>query len=60
MPWDPNRDGKIDIQDISIVSKAYASFPGLLNWDLRADVVPDRVVDIRDLALVSAHYGEQY
>jgi hypothetical protein len=49
---DVNDDGVVDIGDVIEVGKAYGSEPGHLNWNPRADVNNDDLVDIFDLALV--------
>jgi hypothetical protein len=60
MPWDMNRDGKIDIVDITIVTLAYKSTTGSRNWNPNADLDKNGEVDILDLVTVLAHYGEEY
>jgi len=55
---DLNGDGKVDIKDIAIVSKAYGSQLGDPNWNPVADVNGDGKVDIKDVAIVASHYGE--
>ena len=57
--YDINGDGKVNIKDVAIVSKAYGSYPGDPNWNPDADVNNDGKVDIKDEAIVSSHYGEQ-
>ena len=59
-PWDVNGDGKVDMIDLWLVSKAYGSLPGSPRWDPRCDVNGDGKVDMIDLWLVSKHYGEEY
>ena len=57
---DCNGDGVVDGADINIVAAAFASTPGSLHWDLRADVVHDNVINTKDTILVAAHYGERW
>jgi len=55
---DLNGDGKCDIKDISIVAKAYGSYPGYPNWNPIADLYPDMKIDIRDVAIVAKDFGK--
>jgi parallel beta-helix repeat protein len=62
-PWvhivgDINQDGRIDVKDLVLVVKHYASYPSHPEWDPNADVNGDLKVDIKDLVLVIKHYGE--
>lgn len=60
VPIDLNGDGKIDVKDILIASKAYGSFPGHPRWNPTADINDDRKIDLRDLYLVSSNFGKTY
>ena len=51
---DVNGDGVVDMWDIAAVGWAYGSHPGHLNWNPRADVNNDDLVDILDLVRVVA------
>jgi len=51
-------DGKVDIKDLSTVSKAFGSYPGHPKWDPRCDLNGDNIVDIKDLSLVSRNFGK--
>jgi hypothetical protein len=53
-----NRDGKVDILDIAIVSKAYGSRPGDPNWNELADLDNNNLVNIIDIAMVAKDYGK--
>ncbi len=53
VPGDVNSDGKVDCADIAIVQAAFGKKTGQPGWDARADVVPDGVIDVRDLSYVS-------
>lgn len=57
-PYDLNFDGKIDIDDLTIVALAFGSFPGHPRWNPSADVNKDGIVDITDLVLVATRFGE--
>jgi uncharacterized repeat protein (TIGR01451 family) len=53
MPGDLNKDGKVDCVDLGIVRGAFGKTAGQPGFDVRADVVTDGIIDIRDLAYVS-------
>jgi len=61
---DENGDGRVDIKDVSIIAKAFGTYPGHERWNSEADItgstylVPDGVVDIRDVAIVSKNFGK--
>jgi cytochrome c peroxidase len=50
---DLNGDGKVDCNDLEIVKLAFGKKTGQVGFDPRADVVPDGIIDVRDLAWVS-------
>lgn len=54
---DADVDNNIGIGDYAILSAAYGSFPGELNWDPAADFNGDDIVDIGDYAILSDNYG---
>jgi parallel beta-helix repeat protein len=55
---DINGDLKVDIKDLVLVIKHYASYPGHPVWNPDADVNNDGKVDIKDLVLVIKHFKE--
>jgi len=55
---DCDGDGDVDNDDLNIIMAAWMSFPGDGNWDMRADLNQDNVVDPTDLAIAGAHFGE--
>jgi hypothetical protein len=55
---DLNSDGTVDLDDMYIISLAYGSKPGDLNWNRIADLTRDNVVNVLDLQTVARHYGE--
>lgn len=57
---DINGDFKVDIKDLVLVIKHFATYPGHPNWKPEADVNGDGKVDIKDLVLVIKHFGEHY
>lgn len=60
IPGDINGDFKVDIKDLVLVIKYYATYPGHPNWNPNADVNNDGKVDIKDLVLVIKHFAEHY
>jgi hypothetical protein len=60
MPWDVNQDGKINILDIAAVAQALFSTPETPNWNPRADLNGDGVVNIVDLTIDAIHLSEEY
>ena len=55
--WDVNKDGVVDIRDVTMVSRKYgtitkAPYP---NWDVNQD----GIVDTEDLDIVNSHFGEK-
>jgi len=62
---DMNQDGKVNMNDISIVAHAVGSYPGNSRWNLHADItgisgLPDAIVDLRDVALVCRNFGHSW
>ncbi len=51
---DANRDNRVDLFDLVLVSSTYGTVPPA---DLRADINADGRIDLFDLVLVSANYG---
>lgn len=58
-PWDVNRDGQVDVSDLVLVARSYAS-PWSSLVSCNADVNRDGVVNLLDLILVARHFGEVY
>ena len=63
---DINHDLKIDMRDVSVVGRAFGTVPGDPLWNPDADItgivplVPDGMIDMKDLSLVAKHFGEHY
>jgi hypothetical protein len=55
LPGDANEDGKVDINDLTIVLAHYGQSGA--SWST-GDFVGDGTVDINDLTIVLAHYGQ--
>jgi hypothetical protein len=56
MPGDVNSDGKVDINDLTIVLANYGKTAGM--WWGTGDLVGDGIVDLNDLTEVLANYGK--
>lgn len=57
---DINYDGKVDMKDIAMVSRAFGSYPGYGPWNPICDVNNDGKVDLKDVAIVSKGFGWTY
>jgi hypothetical protein len=56
---DVNNDGCVDTLDVVLVSTAYGSRSGDINWNPEADIAtPYGIIDIFDLVTAVVHYGE--
>jgi hypothetical protein len=60
MPGDINMDGKVDMKDISILCKAFGSFPNHPRWNPIADENEDNKIDLFDIALTCRNFGKTY
>ncbi len=58
IPGDVNGDKLVDIYDLSITGKAYASVIGEPRYNPEADITEEGLVDMRDLAVVGKNYGK--
>jgi len=56
---DVNRDGYIDVFDLSTLGVSYGCFSWMPCYNINADLNLDGVCDGRDLALITWHWGEQ-
>jgi ABC-type transport system substrate-binding protein len=56
---DINRDGYIDVFDLSALGVAYGQRIGWPGYDPDVDLNSDGIIDGRDLALICYHWGEQ-
>lgn len=55
---DVNRDGKVNIQDLFSVAKAYGSKLGDENWNPKADLDGNGLINIMDIYEVAKDYGK--
>ena len=58
IPGDLNNDGKVGLDDLVILTKAYGSKPGDQNWNPNADIKGNGKVDLADLTILATHYGQ--
>ena len=56
---DLNNDNRIDITDLTILSLAYRSKPGVEHWNPLADLNSDGVIDSFDLTVLTQNLGLQ-
>jgi CubicO group peptidase (beta-lactamase class C family) len=55
---DLNKDGRINIQDITIVAVAFGSNQGTPNWNELADIDKNGLINIVDISNVARDYGK--
>jgi hypothetical protein len=55
---DLNKDGRVNIQDITMVAVAFGSKPGDADWNAVADLDKNGVVNILDITMVAKDYGK--
>jgi len=54
---DVNRDGRINGDDLYLLSKAYGSTPGAPNWNPDCDLNGDGKVDDTDMEIAGSNFG---
>jgi hypothetical protein len=54
---DVNGDREVDIRDIALAGKAFASYPGHIRWNPAADINKDDLVNIVDLVLIVRNFA---
>ncbi|MCW4052802.1 MAG: PKD domain-containing protein [Candidatus Bathyarchaeota archaeon] len=57
---DIDGDRDTDIFDIVRIASIYGSYSGSTNWDIQADLVPNGEIDIFDVVVAAAEFGNQY
>jgi hypothetical protein len=55
---DLNGDGKVDMMDLRVIAKAFASYPGHPRWNPDADIDQNGHVDMRDIRLAAKNFGK--
>ena len=56
---DLSGNGRIDIDDATIIGRAWNSQPGDGNWEARADLNGDGVVNILDMVIIQRNWGKE-
>jgi parallel beta-helix repeat protein len=57
---DLSEDGKVDMVDLGIASRAFGSYPGHPRWNPIADLNKDERVDTRDIAVIARNFGKTH
>jgi hypothetical protein len=57
---DINRDGSVNIPDLSMLMNAYMSTPTDSNWNPKADLNRDGVNNALDFSLMCCDYGKSW
>jgi hypothetical protein len=57
---DINGDGKVNLQDLFILAKAYGSKPSAPNWNPKADIDGNGIVGLSDLVALVQYYGQPF
>ena len=57
---DVNDEGNINIDELILLMEAYGSTSTSANWNPNADINDDGAVDIFDIKIISAHWGQSY
>jgi hypothetical protein len=57
-PGDANKDGKVDMVDVSIVVAACWATPGGPDWNPAADLDSDGAINMVDISIVTADFGK--
>jgi hypothetical protein len=60
MPGDINIDGKVDLNDLALVARAYGTSPGDSKWNAFADENENGKIDLCDLVDICMNYGKKY
>jgi len=60
MLGDINGDGKVDLKDYFMVSKAYGEVLGRPRWDSECDINDDGKIDLKDVYIVARNFGKVY
>jgi Ca2+-binding EF-hand superfamily protein len=55
---DVNGDGKVNIEDVAIVSKHFGTTPSSPTWNPACDLDNNGKVDIADVAIVAQAFGQ--
>lgn len=58
IPGDVDHNGKVDLNDLTLLAEAYGSRPNDPNWNPCADIDNDQYVGLLDLIILASHYGQ--
>jgi len=56
---DLNGDGKVNLEDLEVLKKAYGQTKEVAGFKTEADLNDDGVIDIIDLAIIASQYGKE-
>lgn len=60
IPGDLNGDFQVNLADLSILALAYGSRPGDPNWNEKADIAHQGIINLTDLVTLAVSYGQHY
>jgi predicted aspartyl protease len=52
-------DGKVDYPDLADFAQAYLATPTSLNWNSKADMVSDAIINLYDFAILGKYWGQE-
>lgn len=55
---DVSADGLVNIIDLSMIARAFNTYPGHPKWNSNVDINEDKVINIIDINLVATEYGK--
>jgi hypothetical protein len=58
VPGDVNHDGKVNLCDLCIISKAIGFSPGNHKWNPNCDLNGDNKIDVKDMCIAIQHFGQ--
>jgi len=57
---DMKNEGKVGLDDLVLLAKAYNTHPGDAKWNPNADINNDGVINLSDLVLLAKNYNKSY
>lgn len=60
LPGDINHDGKVDMRDIGTICRAYGTVPGDPDWNPKADLNEDAIINMLDVNIATANFGKTW
>ncbi len=55
----PIGDDKVDSLDLADFAKAYLAIPTSTNWNSKADMVSDAIINLHDFAILGKYWGQE-